>query len=98
MVVLDLPFAGNYSALIGFKYAQMRGNRYGYIYQDVSIPTNISRATLFFKFRQQGYDGLNYDPFRMQILSTSNAVLATVVDYSFAEANHLFKDSGWLDG
>jgi uncharacterized repeat protein (TIGR01451 family) len=97
MVVLDLPFAGNYSALIGFKYAQIRGNRFGYIYQDVAIPTNISRATLFFKFRQQGYDGLNYDPFRMQIRNTANAVLATVVEYSFAESNHLFKDSGWLD-
>ena len=33
----------------------------------------------------------------MQIRNTSSAVLATVIDYSFAEANHLFKDSGWLD-
>jgi hypothetical protein len=97
MVVLDLPFSGSYSALIGFKYAQIRGNRFGFIYQDVAIPANISRADLFFKFRQQGWDGNFYDPFRMQIRTTNNAVLATVIDYSFAEASHLFKDSGWLD-
>ena len=96
-VVLDLPRGGSWSALIGFKYAPVRGNRYGFVYQDVAIPSNISSATLFFAFRQQGYDGLNYDPFRMQIRNTSNAVLATVVEYSFAEANHLFKDSGWID-
>src|SRR5512137_100542 len=41
MVGLDLPYSGNYSALIGFKYAQMRGNRFGFIYQDVAIPSNI---------------------------------------------------------
>jgi uncharacterized repeat protein (TIGR01451 family) len=97
LVALDLPFSGDYSALIGFKYAQIRGNRFGFIYQDVAIPANVSRADLFFKFRQQGWDGNFYDPFRMQIRNTSNAVLATVIDYSFAEANHLFKDSGWLD-
>ncbi len=97
LVTLDLPFAGNYSALIGFKYAQIRGNRFGFIYQDVAIPSNVSRADLFFKFRQQGWDGNFYDPFRMQIRATNNAVLATVIEYSFAEANHLFKDSGWLD-
>lgn len=95
-VVLDLPASGNYSALIGFKYAAIRGNRFGFIYQDVAIPANISRADLFFAFRQQGWDGNFYDPFRMQIRSTANAVLATVIDYSFAEANHLFKDSGWI--
>ena len=97
MVVLDLPYSGSYSALIGFKYAQMRGNRFGFVYQDVAIPTNISRASLFFKFRQQGWDGNFADPFLMQVRDVSNNVLATVVNYSFAEANHLFKDSGWLD-
>jgi uncharacterized repeat protein (TIGR01451 family) len=96
-VVLDYPFAGSYSALLGFKYTAQRANRFGYMYQDVAIPTNISRATLFFKFRQQGYDGLQYDPFRMQIRSTANAVLATVITYAFAEWNDQFKDSGWLD-
>lgn len=97
IVALDLPCSGNYSALIGFKYAQIRGNRFGFIYQDVAIPANVSRADLFFKFRQQGWDGNFYDPFRMQIRAVNNTVLATVIDYSFAEANHLFKDSGWLD-
>ncbi len=97
IVVLDLPRSGDYSALIGFKYAQPRANYYGYIYQDVAIPTNFSQATLYFAFRQQGYDGSNRDPFRMQIRNTANAVLATVISYSFSEANNLFKDSGWLD-
>ncbi|MDD4856525.1 MAG: NEW3 domain-containing protein [Candidatus Krumholzibacteria bacterium] len=96
-VVLDCPFAGSYSALLGFKYTAQRANRFGYMYQDVSVPTNISQATLFFKFRQQGYDGLEYDPFRMQIRNTSNTVLATVITYAFSEWDDQFKDSGWLD-
>lgn len=96
-VVLDLPQSGAWSALIGFKYTPVRGNRFGFFYQDVAIPANISSATLRFAFRQQGYDGLGYDPFRMQIRNASNAILAAVVDYSFGEANHLFKDSGWIE-
>jgi uncharacterized repeat protein (TIGR01451 family) len=96
-VVLDNPFAGSYSALLGFKYTAQRANRFGYMYQDVAIPTNISRATLFFKFRQQGYDGLQYDPFHVEIRNTSNTILATVVTFAFAEWNDQFKDSGWLD-
>ena len=96
-VVLDNPFAGSYSALLGFKYVAQRANRFGYMYQDVAIPTNISRATLFFKFRQQGYDGLQYDPFHMEIRNTSNTILATVVNFAFTEWNDQFKDSGWLD-
>ena len=96
-VVLDDPFAGSYSALLGFKYTAQRANRFGYMYQDVAIPTNISRATLYFKFRQQGYDGLQYDPFRMQIRNTANTILATVITYAFTEWNDQFKDSGWLD-
>jgi uncharacterized repeat protein (TIGR01451 family) len=97
LVVLDCPFSGSYSALLGFKYTNPRANRFGYMYQDVSIPSNISRATLFFKFRQQGYDGLQYDPFRMQIRNTSNTILATVITYAFSEWDDQFKDSGWLD-
>jgi uncharacterized repeat protein (TIGR01451 family) len=96
-VVLDNPFAGSYSALLGFKYTAQRANRFGYMYQDVAIPTNISRATLFFKFRQQGYDGLQYDPFHVEIRNTSNTILATVVTFAFTEWNDQFKDSGWLD-
>jgi uncharacterized repeat protein (TIGR01451 family) len=96
-VVLDDPFAGSYSALLGFKYTAQRANRFGYMYQDVAIPTNISRATLYFKFRQQGYDGLQYDPFRMQIRNTANTILATVITFAFTEWNDQFKDSGWLD-
>ncbi len=96
-VVLDYPFSGSYSALLGFKYTAQRANRFGYMYQDVAIPTNISRATLFFKFRQQGYDGLQYDPFRVQIRNTANTILATVITYAFTEWDDQFKDSGWLD-
>jgi uncharacterized repeat protein (TIGR01451 family) len=97
VVNLDCPYAGSYSALLGFKYTNPRANRFGFMYQDVAIPTNISKATLFFKFRQQGYDGLQYDPFRMQIRNTSNTILATVITFAFSEWNNQFKDSGWLD-
>ncbi len=97
LVGLECPYGGSYSALLGFKYTNPRANRFGYMYQDVVIPTNISRATLYFKFRQQGYDGLQYDPFRMQIRNTANTILATVVTFAFTEWNNQFKDSGWLD-
>ena len=97
-VVLDLPFSGNYAALLGFKYTAQRRSRYGYMYQDVAIPSNISRATLTFKFRVQGYDGLNYDPFIVEIRDAgNNNTLATVVNFSFSEWNYQFKDSWWLD-
>ncbi|HVO76842.1 MAG TPA: hypothetical protein VMT60_02555, partial [Candidatus Bathyarchaeia archaeon] len=86
-VVLDYPFSGSYCALLGFKYTAQAANRFGYMYQDVAVPTNISRATLFFKFRQQGYDGLQYDPFHMEIRNTSNTILATVVTFAFNEWN-----------
>ncbi|MBN1164408.1 MAG: hypothetical protein JXB45_07500, partial [Candidatus Krumholzibacteriota bacterium] len=95
-VVLDLPYAGNYSALLGFKYTTQRRNRYGFMYQDVTIPGNISRATLYFRYRQQGYDGADYDPFVATIRNTGNTTLATVADFSFSEWNNQFKDSGWI--
>jgi uncharacterized repeat protein (TIGR01451 family) len=97
LVALDCSFSGSYSALLGFKYTTQSANRFGYMYQDIAIPANISRATLFFKFRQQGYDGLQYDPFHMQIRNTAGGVLATVITYAFSEWNDQFKDSGWLD-
>ena len=96
-VVLDLPFSGNYSALLGFKYTEQRRNRFGFMYQDVTIPSNISSAVLNFKFRQQGYDGANYDPFLVEIRDPGGGTLASVVNYSFSEWNNQFKDSGWID-
>lgn len=96
-VVPDLPWAGRYAALLGFKYAAPKRDRYGYMYTDVAIPANISRATLSFRFRQQGYDGANYDPFQMVIRSTSGAPLAAVVNHSLAERGNRFKDSGWIE-
>ncbi|MBN2071119.1 MAG: DUF11 domain-containing protein [Candidatus Krumholzibacteriota bacterium] len=96
-VVLDLPYSGNYSALLGFKYTTQRRNRLGFMYHDVTIPADISSAVLYFVFRQQGYDGVNYDPFTVTIRNTSNTVLATVVDFSFSEWDNQFKDSGWIE-
>ncbi len=97
-VVLDCPYSGNYSALLGFKYTTQAAGRFGFMYQDVTIPSNISKATLYFKFRQQGYDGLQYDPFIVEIRNpANNALLRTVLSYAFSEWNNQFKDSGWLD-
>ncbi|MBD3179634.1 MAG: hypothetical protein GF417_08485, partial [Candidatus Latescibacteria bacterium] len=96
-VVLDMPWEGEYSALLGFKYTRQRRNRYGYMYQDLSIPDNISRATLYFKFRQQGFDGQYYDPFTAEVRNQSGGTLETIVQYSFSEWNNQFKDSGWID-
>ncbi|MBU8921694.1 MAG: DUF11 domain-containing protein [Bacteroidales bacterium] len=96
MVALDLPYAGNYSALLGFKYTTQRRNRHGFMYHDVTIPANVSAASLFFRFRQQGYDGVNYDPFIVEVRDLSDNVLATVVNFSFDEWNNQFKDSGWI--
>ncbi len=96
LVTLDMPYGGNYSALLGFKYTTQRRNRFAFMYQDVTIPSNISRATLYFRFRQQGYDGSGYDPFRMEIRDLQNNILETVVNYSFNEWNNEFKDTGWI--
>ena len=96
-VALDMPYGGSYSALLGFKYTTQRANRNGFMYQTVTIPADISSARLFFRFRQQGYDGVNYDPFVVTVRNTSNAVLATLVNYSFSEWNNQFKDSGWIE-
>jgi uncharacterized repeat protein (TIGR01451 family) len=94
-VVLDLPFTGNYSALLGFKYTHPQRRRYAYMYHDITIPANVSAATLYFKFRHQGYDGPN-DPFTVEVRDLSDNTLATVVDYSFPERSQQFKDSGWI--
>jgi uncharacterized repeat protein (TIGR01451 family) len=96
VVALDLPYSGNWSALIGFKYTAQRSDRYGFIYHDVTIPTNISRAVLNFRFRQQGFDGLQYDPFIAAVRRTNGALREEVVEFAFGEWNNQFKDSGWI--
>lgn len=96
VVLPDLPYAGNYSALLGFKYVTQTTGAAGYMYQTVTIPTGISSARLYFKVRQQGYDSTPYDPFVAQIRRTNNTVLATVLTQTFPEYNYQFKDSGWL--
>ncbi|MFH1754712.1 MAG: hypothetical protein ABIA59_03315, partial [Candidatus Latescibacterota bacterium] len=95
-VVLDLPYSGNYSALLGFKYTTQRSNVYAYMYQDVDIPSNISNATLYFEIRQQGYDSDYYDPFIVDIRRTNNSIHERIITQSFSEWNHKFKDSGWI--
>lgn len=96
VVLPDLPYSGSYSALLGFKYTTQTTHARGYMYQTVSIPNNISRATLYFKVRQQGYDSTPYDPFVSQVRATNNAVLQTILAQTFPEYNYQFKDSGWL--
>ncbi|NIM18791.1 MAG: DUF11 domain-containing protein [Candidatus Latescibacteria bacterium] len=96
IVLSDFPHSGNYAALLGFKYTRQTGRTHAFLYQDVSIPTNISMATLYFKIRQQGYDSFEYDPFIVDIRGTDDTVFERVITQSFPESNHLFKDSGWL--
>jgi uncharacterized repeat protein (TIGR01451 family) len=96
VVVLDLPYSGNYSALLGFKYTPQLRNWHAFMYQDVTIPPNISSATLNFKIRMQGYDSDYYDPFIVDIRNTGGGVLERIITLSFAEWNDKFKDSGWI--
>lgn len=95
-VALDMPYSGNYSALLGFKYVAQVTSSYGYVYQDVTLPAGVSSATLNFKWRMQGYDSDNYDPFTVDIRTTANAQLERVLFYAFSEWNDIYKDSGWL--
>ncbi len=96
LVTLDLPYSGSYSALLGFKYVTQVTSAYGYMYQDVTIPAGISRATLNFKWRMQGYDSDNYDPFTVDVRTTANVQRERVLFYAFSEWNDIYKDSGWL--
>jgi uncharacterized repeat protein (TIGR01451 family) len=97
VVVPDLPFTGYYSARLGFKYSRERKSAAGFMYQDVTIPANISSARLFFKVRQQGYDTDPYDPFSVQLRNTNNTVLRTLLTLTFTDPSYMFKDSGWVD-
>jgi len=96
LVATDLPYTGNYSALLGFKYVTQTTGAHAYMYQQVTIPSGVSSAMLNFKVRMQGYDSDYYDPFVAQIRSTSNTTLATILNYAFSEYNNIYKDSGWL--
>lgn len=96
-VVADLPYTGAWSALLGYKYTSPGRERYGFMYQDVSIPSSASSAVLGFRYRMQGFDGRGYDPFRVTVRDLSGTVLATVVDYAFGDGGTQYKDSGWID-
>ena len=95
-VLLDMPYTGNYSALLGFKYTEPQQHRYGFMYYDVTIPNDISSATLSFQFRHMGYDGEGRDPFNVEIRDTGGGTLATVLTHTFPERTGVFKESGWL--
>jgi uncharacterized repeat protein (TIGR01451 family) len=96
LVSLDMPLNGNYSALLGFKYTNPQQHRYGFMYYEVTIPADISRAALSFSFRQMGYDGEGRDPFNAEIRDTGGNVLAPIVSYTFPERSGTFKDGGWI--
>ena len=96
-VVLDMPHTGTWSALLGFKYTPVHKNRYGYMYQEVTIPADISSAVFTFRYRQQGFDGSGYDPFQATIRDQADNILATIVDVSFNDMSSRFKDSGWVE-
>ncbi len=96
-VVLDMPYTGTWSALLGYKYAPVRKDRYGYMYQEVTIPADISSAAFTFRYRQQGFDGSGYDPFLATVRDQSGNILATLVDVSFNDMSNRFKDSGWVE-
>ncbi len=98
IVVPDMPYTGSYSTRIGFKDSREKRSAVGFMYQDVTIPSNISGAALFFRVRQQGYDTDPFDPFAAQIRSTNNAVLETVMELTFIDPSFVFKDSGWIEG
>ncbi|UCG51978.1 MAG: hypothetical protein JSW58_00025 [Candidatus Latescibacterota bacterium] len=97
IVVPDLPFTGGYSVRLGFKYSRERRSAVGYMYQDVTIPADVSIAQLSFKVRQQGYDTDPFDPFSAQIRDTNDSVLQTLLGLTFSDPSYVFKDSGWID-
>ena len=65
----------------------------GYVYQEVTIPP--SGATLSFCRRMVSYDYANYDRFRAQIRSTSNAVLQTLVEETAPPGGTGWKERSW---
>lgn len=89
-------YSGNYSALLGFKYTAPRRNSTGFMYCDVTIPAGISGATLYFKFRMQGYDGKFGDRFTAQVRGTDDTVYEEIITQSFTEWDHKYQDTGWL--
>ncbi len=96
-VVLDLPYTGTWSALLGYKYTAVAKDRYGYMYQEVTIPADASSAVFTFRYRQQGFDGRANDPFVAAVRDLAGNVLATIVDVAFDDQSSHYKDSGWVD-
>ena len=96
LVVPDMPYTGSFSARLGFKYSRERKSAVGFMYQDVTIPADISVATLSYQVRQQGYDTNPYDPFDAEIRDTSNNTLESVLSLMFTDPSYIFKDSGWI--
>ncbi len=95
-VLLEMPCTGNYSALLGFKYELPQRHFYGFMYYDVTIPNDISAATLSFVYRHMGYDGDGRDPFSVEIRDLGGVTLETVLTHTFPERTGVFKETGWL--
>jgi uncharacterized repeat protein (TIGR01451 family) len=92
----DEPYSGNFSVLLGFKHTEPRRNATAFIYHDVTIPSNISEATLYFRFRMQGYDGKFGDRFVAEVRGTDDTVYEQIVSHSLTDWDHKFHDDGWL--
>ena len=64
-----------------------------YAYQQVTIPSTVSSATLTFWLRidtAETTGTIAYDVLRVQVLNTSNAVLQTLATYSNLNANNTY--------
>ena len=94
----SVAYSGAQSYKIGWDYAgygpSAASNKMGgYVYQEITIPP--SGATLSFCRRIVSYDYANYDRFRAQIRSTSNAVLQTLVEETAPPGGTGWKERPW---
>jgi len=94
----SVAYSGTQSYKIGWDYAgsgpsAARNSMGGYVYQEITIPP--SGATLTFCRRMVSYDYANFDRFRAQIRSTSNAVLQTLVEETAPPGGTGWKERPW---
>ncbi len=94
----SVAHSGDQSYKIGWDYPSFgpsaaRKTMGGYVYQEITIPA--SGATLSFCRRMVTYDYANYDRFRAQIRSTSNAVLQTLVEETAPPGGSGWKERPW---
>ncbi len=94
----SVAYSGSQSYKIGWDYSgsgpsEASNTMGGYVYQDVTLPPG--GATLTFCRRMVSYDYANYDRFRAQIRSTSNAVLQTLVEETAPSGGAGWKERPW---